>query len=1180
MRVSIILVVVLTWQLAMAQPTANFTLAPASCRDVNITVSNTSTNPARHQWEFCGGALAQAPVASNSAFIIPANSIEGITLVQEGGNWFGFASNTNSNEILRFDFGGDLASTPTVVNLGNTGSLLDRPRDVALIKNGALWYGLVTCFNVGAGTTKVVRLSFGVSLTNTPAAHDFGNFGNRLSQAYAVEWVADQSELIAVISDRSERKLLLVNFRTSAANTPGANSDFVEVLFPGNGFIKDFSILRDQVGWKGLAITENQNVFKLDFPNHLYQQPIISTITSSVPLSGFPNNVGLVRDLNHYYGFILQFEGDLIKLDFGNSLTSLPVVTNLGKLGILSNMQGLSFAKTNNSWVGYSNSTTGQLKKISFSAACSASLFSSNDFSPALSFSERGQKIVSLEVTNDFGEKRFHLDSVLIKTNPVGNFSWQLNCVGQVTTFTDLSTDDGTIQTWSWDFGDSPSGTLNSSFLQNPQHNYSTPGLYTVTLTVTDDCSDLHVLTKQIEINDPALISLVIDPSGPLCSFQSVSFKPLASTGLSSVTASTWDFGDGATSPLIEPQHQYSVGGNYLVQLSAIVNQCPITQSTTYLVKPGLDVNFSTAGLCSNKPIDFNNATTGGIEVIWNFGDGQSTTEKNPQHTYINGGAYNVVLAVESDNGCINTRTQTKIIRSSPQPNFSIDLPPFSCAGSASQFNDLTPALTDSNIITWTWSFGDPANGTSSQKNPTHVYGLAGDYPVSLQTTTNFGCTNTLQKTVTISTPPAVGFNGGAACLNQGTQFTDASDGTVKAWLWSIGNSSYSTKNTTHTFNSTGLHNVMLTITGNNNCVSQLTKTVTVPVAVVPDFTAISTCVNKPAVFQEKNIGGADPAVSWSWDFGGTAGSGSPAQHTFTSLGNYSVKMSSTRQSGCVYSVTKSIPITQAPKAQFSASPEIGAVPLGVGFTNTSTQATSYLWRFNDANNSTSTEFSPAFIFNQLGIYPVELIASNSIGCTDSFSKTIQIVVPAVNAALSSFKLVPFGNSMKIVVTIKNQGNLSILNPKVIVDLAGNFSFTQNLIGTILPNQELTQELSATFLRSQANYVCAGVNVIGDNNSLDDRQCENLDTEVIVIQPYPNPAQNELVVDWIVKDDESLSLIIYNLAGQIVLKQKFEGLAPGLNQLRLNVSNLPTGSYYVSHPKGTMFRGSRFSIVR
>ncbi len=417
--------------------------------------------------------------------------------------------------------------------------------------------------------------------------------------------------------------------------------------------------------------------------------------------------------------------------------------------------------------------------------------------------------------------------------------------------------------------------------------------------------------------------------------------------------------------------------------------------------------------------------------------------------------------------------------------------------------------------------------------------------------------------------------------MNQGTQFTDASDPTAKAWLWSMQNSTYTTKNPTHVFSTTGSLPVVLTVTGNNNCVSRISKTVNVPVPVVPDFTAISTCAGKPATFQENNTGGNDPAVSWSWDFGGQGtGSGSPTEHIFPTTGSYAVRMNTTRQSGCVYSAIKSVAISQAPRAQFTPSVESGGSPLTVGFTNTSSLATSYLWKFKDINNTTSNEFSPSFIFNQLGEYPVELIASNVFGCADSFTKVINVIMPSINVILTEFKLIPSGGSMKAQVTIKNAGNISINNPEVIIDLSGNASVKEKLVGAILPNQSISRTLSIDILTKNLHYACAELSAVGDNNLFDNRQCINLETETIAIQPYPNPAQDELFIDWINPGTESMHVIIYNASGQIVLDKKYEPVLLGLNQIKVNVSSLGAGIYFVSYFDGSVSRTTRFSIVR
>jgi hypothetical protein len=373
----------------------------------------------------------------------------------------------------------------------------------------------------------------------------------------------------------------------------------------------------------------------------------------------------------------------------------------------------------------------------------------------------------------------------------------------------------------------------------------------------------------------------------------------------------------------------------------------------------------------------------------------------------------------------------------------------------------------------------------------------------------------------------------------------------------------------------------MLTLTGNNNCVSQISKTINVPVPVLTDFTSQSTCATKPSVFTETNSGGADPAVSWSWDFAGQPGTGSPAQHVFSTVGSFPVKLSSTRLSGCVYSVTKSINIIQPPVAQFVMTPEGGGAPLTVDFTNTSTLATNFLWKFSNANNSTSTESSPLFVFDQLGTYPVELIASNSIGCSDSITKDVQVVIPQINAVLSGFSLSANSDgTLKAMVTVENRGNIPISNPDIYLDLSGLTQVKEKISGTIQPNQSIIRTLTSAIIPVNFNFACAEVLITGDTNSFDNRECINLDSEIVFIQPYPNPANDIVYLDWINHDLEFLQVVIYNSSGQAVLNQTYSDLLPGLNLVEINVSQLAPGIYLASYSSRGVLQSLRFSIVR
>jgi hypothetical protein len=262
-------------------------------------------------------------------------------------------------------------------------------------------------------------------------------------------------------------------------------------------------------------------------------------------------------------------------------------------------------------------------------------------------------------------------------------------------------------------------------------------------------------------------------------------------------------------------------------------------------------------------------------------------------------------------------------------------------------------------------------------------------------------------------------------------------------------------------------------------------------------------------------------------------------------------------------------------------TPENGGAPLTVDFTNASISATNFLWNFNDARNSTSVQFSPSFVFDQLGTYAVELIASNAIGCTDSVKRDVQVVIPQINAVLSQLRLISnTDGTLKATVTLENRGNITITNPEVYLDLSGITEVKERLTGTIPPNQSLTRTLTTSILPVNLSYACAEVSITGDSNAFDNRQCTNRETEIVFIQPYPNPANDIIYLDWINQSLESLQVIIYSSSGQAVLNQEYPELLPGLNQVEINVSQLAPGIYLASYFGGGVFQSVRFSVAR
>src|SRR5207245_5856945 len=136
------------------------------------------------------------------------------------------------------------------------------------------------------------------------------------------------------------------------------------------------------------------------------------------------------------------------------------------------------------------------------------------------------------------------------------------SCSGLSCSFSDGSSDpDGTIASWHWTFGDG--ATSNS---QNPSHTYSSGGTYTVTLQVTDNSGASNSVSHTVspsQPNQPPVAAFTSSCSGLSCSFSDGSSDPDGT-----ITAWSWDFGDGATSSSRNPSHTYAAGGSYTVRLT------------------------------------------------------------------------------------------------------------------------------------------------------------------------------------------------------------------------------------------------------------------------------------------------------------------------------------------------------------------------------------------------------------------------------------------------------------------------------------------------------------------------------------------------------------------------------------------------------------------------------------
>ena len=147
---------------------------------------------------------------------------------------------------------------------------------------------------------------------------------------------------------------------------------------------------------------------------------------------------------------------------------------------------------------------------------------------------------------------------------PVANFSanYTSSCNPLVVQFTDLSTNSPT--SWSWNLGNSTTSTL-----QNPSTTYTTPGTYTVTLTVSNASgTNAKTITGYITILTSPVVSFAANDSTPGCGAKTVTFIDSSTLGSSGTGTYYWDFGDGSSSTAQNPTHTYTSVGAYSVSLT------------------------------------------------------------------------------------------------------------------------------------------------------------------------------------------------------------------------------------------------------------------------------------------------------------------------------------------------------------------------------------------------------------------------------------------------------------------------------------------------------------------------------------------------------------------------------------------------------------------------------------
>ncbi len=353
-----------------------------------------------------------------------------------------------------------------------------------------------------------------------------------------------------------------------------------------------------------------------------------------------------------------------------------------------------------------------------------------------------------------------------------------------------------------------------------------------------------------------------------------------------------------------------------------------------------VEANFETIEFECNTTVSFINESIsvdyGGLNWVWNFGDGEESTLENPINTYEVGGSFDVSLvAVSEDPSCNDTIVQTIYIPYEPESNFSFagdGLFAFvgsfgTCTNNSVSFYDESTIDADSEIVEWFWEFGDGT--TSNLINPVHSYESTGEFDVQLTVTSVYGCSNTSEAQTIFIFPLEADFTASSVCPNDTVFFTNTSDAAdileLDIWEWDFGDGGTgSSTDETHIYTVAGDYEIELIGTTIQGCKDTATQTITIYPAPTPQinfeigsFTHLDDGITGgcyPSTVNFSDAGGVEApyvVTDWLWDFGDgeTSTEENPA-HLYASEGIYTVILSTVSDGGCEGSDTLEITMT------------------------------------------------------------------------------------------------------------------------------------------------------------------------------------------------------------------------------------------------------------------------------
>lgn|GEM_PF-470672 len=449
MRFSLTLTFILlfhAFSFSQATTVAGFSTPDTVCITNPVNITNTTVGASSNFWNFCVADINQAPTGVNLGNV-GGNLSAPVFMdyVFDNNNYYGFSINFNPGNLIRYDFGNSLLNTPTTVNMGNFGGIIppvNSAEGIQVVKNEGRWYAIIVGGYIGGNPPRVLKIDFGPTITNpSPAATDWGNLGN-MNQPIDLHVFQENSNWYGLTVNADNNSITRFEFTNSFNNTPtGTNLGNIGNLAYPTGIFA----INDNGVWRAFITNAGDksraggvfSLTRLDFGSSLLNVPTGVNLGNPGNVLQHPRDISIIKSCGQIIGFAVNGhlnDRSLVKLDFNNNLSSIPVANSLGNIGNLGFPHSISklFRVNEDLYSFITNVDNNTVTRLRFTGCTNASIPNSTAQNPPpITYNTPGTYNINLTVDDGLPTQSAFCRQVVVLPAPVASPTQRIQlCTG------------------------------------------------------------------------------------------------------------------------------------------------------------------------------------------------------------------------------------------------------------------------------------------------------------------------------------------------------------------------------------------------------------------------------------------------------------------------------------------------------------------------------------------------------------------------------------------------------------------------------------------------------------------------------------------------------------------------------------------------------------------------------